>query len=138
MNKYLKSLYQDYLSNTMEKEENIESVELYDNFQLLITKKNGNRFIYDSLIHGERFLSPDRPDASDMSEEEYTTEFGFILTSKIQNKGVTLEELSEKTGISVASLYRYMRGDAIPSFYKVMRLANVLDCDLNEFLRIPK
>lgn len=134
----LQTMYDDYLFHTMTKEEDVEHVEVYDKFQLLVVKKNGNRYLYDMMIHGERLLPPEKPVFSEMDEKTYTSEFGFILEPKIINKGITLEDLSEQTGISVATLYRYMRGDGIPNLYRAKRLADALGCDISEFFRIPK
>ena len=134
----LETIFEDYLFHMMVKREDVLSVEPYDKFQILVTKKNGNRYIYDMMAHGDKLLKEDESVFFKMDEKTYMSEFAFIVDTKITAKGITLEDLSERTGISIPTIYRYMRGDSIPNLYKAKKLADVLGCDINEFFRISK
>ena len=134
----LETMFEDYLFHMMVKREDVLSVEPYDKFQILVTKKNGNRYIYDMMAHGDKLLKEDGPVFFEMDEKTYMSEFAFIVDTKITAKGITLEDLSERTGISIPTIYRYMRGASIPNLYKAKKLAEVLGCDINDFFRIPK
>lgn len=134
----IERLYADYLFNTHTDESEVESYELFDTYELLVTKTNGTRELYDSIHQAVRFIRPEKRDILEMNKDEYASEFGFRFTSKLRDGGMTLEDISEKTGISIPSLYMYLRGDSAPSFYNAAKLAKVLNCDINEFLRFPK
>ena len=134
----LETMFEDYLFHMMVKREDVLSVEPYDKFQILVTKKNGNRYIYDMMAHGDKLLKDEEPVFFKMDEKTYMSEFAFIVDTKITAKGITLEDLSERTGISIPTIYRYMRGASIPNLYKAKKLAEVLGCDINDFFRIPK
>lgn len=133
----LETLYALYLSRSGDDSSTIEKVEQFDTYELLITKKDGRRYLYDMLVQATRYLPKDKKDISDIDEKEYSVEFGYRLVARMRDKGMTLETLSEKTGISVSTLYRYLNGASIPNFYKVIQISKALDCDINEFLKIP-
>lgn len=48
-------------------------------------------------------------------------------------KGITIQELSEKTAISISSLSMYENGKRIPSIKNIKLIAKGLDVDVNEF-----
>ena len=135
---YIDNLYREYLMYCHPDDSDVVSYELFDTFELLITRNDGTKDLYNSLEHGYRRICPEKQDIIAMGKESYTMEFAWRLNSLMVNAHKTIEDLSEITGLSVASLYLYARGDVLPNFYTVILLANALDCDLNEFLRIPK
>lgn len=50
-------------------------------------------------------------------------------------KGMTIEELAEKYGLSVNSLYNWnSRENANPSIEHVVKIANALDCSVDELV----
>ena len=51
-----------------------------------------------------------------------------LLRSKRRRNGITLTELSEATGLSVASLYRYETGERAPDEPVLRSLANAVGC----------
>lgn len=132
------TLYEEYVFYCHHDDRDIIGYEEFDTFELLVTRSDGTKDLYNSLKHAYRRIYPEKQDVITMGKEKYAMEFGWKLDSKITNAHITIEELSEKTGISPTSLYLYARGERIPNFYTVILLADALDCDLNEFLRIPK
>ena len=50
-------------------------------------------------------------------------------------KRMTNEELAERTGISIAALYRMKSGASRPDLNKINALCKVLECDPGEIIR---
>jgi DNA-binding Xre family transcriptional regulator len=92
--------------------------------------QNGIRLIYDDIDNTIRTLPID---SSGMSEDECRREFGIRLRRLMYIKGITEDELSERTGITQPRLSGYIRGQNSPSFYKVDKIAKALDCSVDEF-----
>lgn len=108
---------------------------LFDSRQLLITCEDGSKILYDGWCQTFRFINS----SSDMDPKRYAMEFSHRLRTKMYQHGYSSETLSEEAGISRSLLYGYLNGSISPSFYNVIKLANILCCgDVNEFARIPK
>ena len=52
-----------------------------------------------------------------------------------KDKGITIQELSERTGISISSLSMYENGKRVPSIKNIKLIANGLDVDVDEFYK---
>ena len=50
-----------------------------------------------------------------------------------KEKDISIQELSERTGISISSLSMYENGKRVPSIRNIKLIANGLDVDVNEF-----
>lgn len=131
-------LYSDYVYHVRPDESKIVSYEQFDTYELLVTMDDGSKELYDMTSHTTRRVRPEKNDILSMNEEEYSLEFGYRLTARLRDSSLSLEDLSEETNISIPTLYRYMSGDSIPSFYKAIKIARALGCDITEFMRIPK
>ena len=70
------------------------------------------------------------------------TEFGKSIRRKRLALKLTQEKLAERAGISFAFLGHIERGTRIPSFETVCKLADALDCSIDELVgrqyRIPE
>lgn len=112
---------------------------LFDSRQLLVTCEDGSKILYDGWCQTFRFINSSRQDSSDMDPKRCAMEFSHRLRTKMYRNGYSSETLSEEAGISRSLLYGYLNGSISPSFYNVIKLANILCCgDLNEFARFPK
>lgn len=131
-------LYEDYLFYCFEKDSNTLSYEEFSPFELLITRKDGTKALYNSLERSARRIIPEEQDILKMGKEKYMMEFGWRMTSLMNCKGVTTDDLVERTGLSRNSLYAYSRGDKLPNIYVAILIADALDCSLDEFRKIPK
>lgn len=92
---------------------------------------DGSRYIYNDLEHGTRKL-PNNKD--NMSEEEYRQEFGYRLRSIMNDKAMTQSMLSERTGIPQPQLSTYVNGKCTASSYTVRKIAQALNCSVDELL----
>lgn len=97
--------------------------------ELMITLKDGRRFLYDDIDKTVRKLPKD---SNDMSEDECRSEFGKRLYKIMFRKGITQSELSEKTGLSQTMLSNYITGKNSPSFYNVDKIAKALECSIDD------
>lgn len=131
-------LYEDYLFYCFEKDSDTASYEEFSTFELLITKKDGTKALYNSLERAARRIVPEEQDILKMSKEKYMMEFGWRMTSLMNCKGVTTDDLVERTGISKNALYSYSRGDKLPNIHAAILIADALGCSLDEFRKIPK
>lgn len=131
-------MYKTYLLYSGGHDEHIIDYEVFDAFELLLIRDDGLKEIFNVVDKTFRILRPEDQNIITMGKDAYAREFGFRLTTKLRASPLSLEDLSEKTGISIPSLYLYLRGDGVPNFYNVIKLADALNCDIHEFLRIPK
>ena len=58
---------------------------------------------------------------------------GQILKTKLQEKDYTQKQLAEESGITECGISRYFSDERIPRIDKLVRIAKVLDIDLNIF-----
>lgn len=58
--------------------------------------------------------------------------FRSDLKDVIEEYGVPVQELAEETGISVASLYRYINDEVVPPVDKAILLADYLDYNVED------
>lgn len=59
--------------------------------------------------------------------------FPEAMKSKRQEMGLTMEELSERTGISRSMLFYYQSGEKSPSAIRFLKLCSVLGIDYKNF-----
>lgn len=99
-----------------------------DAYSIVITLDDGGTYIYDDVGHSMRRL----PSKDEMTEELYKKEFGRRLRRVMFLKSITQDELSDMTGITRVMINRYVNGKSIPSLYTVDRLAEALNCSVDE------
>lgn len=100
-----------------------------DNLELVVSLSDDTEILYDDLDNTIRNLPQD---VHDMSDEEYKREFGCRLDKIIRRRGITQNDLCEMTGISPVMMSRYKNGVSTPSFYLVIKIADALDCSLDD------
>lgn len=101
--------------------------------ELTIELDDGRVVIYDELMGSTRFLPLDR---NNMTDDEYKTEFSLRLNKLMRLRGFTQTTLAEATGCTQPQISNYMRGTAVPGYYKVVRIAKVLNCSLDDLTYI--
>ena len=97
---------------------------------LIVTMRDGRRGFFDDTDESFRWL-PDDP--NNMTEEEYRREFAYRLKFLMRERIITQTRLSEMTGIPQQHISRYCRGDAMPDFYKLNKIARALNCPIDLF-----
>ena len=99
--------------------------------QLLVTMKNGKRYIYDN--HDRTFEY-----VREMTEGIWKYRFGRRLCRKMEFAGLGREALSERTGISRGMISNYLNGKALPNAYNLEKLAQALGCTIDDLLNFPR
>lgn len=102
---------------------------IYGGYQLILME-DGEVYLYDDEFQTIRKLPID---PNDMTERECRNEFGKAMQRIMHVQRVSQLVLSERTGISQASLSCYMRGTVTPSFYAADRIAKALGRPLDDF-----
>lgn len=102
----------------------------YGYYEIIAILNNGARLIYNQMSGSIRFI---KDDEHELSEDEWTKSFSVTLKQKVSTKGLTQKDLSDATGISKVSISKYMSGKSIPSYYNMIKIAQVLDCSVSEF-----
>lgn len=95
---------------------------------------DGNEVRYNFYNKNIRFIAGKRKKRELEDETELRNIFMQRLNDKMYLRGYTLERLSDATGISVVTLYKYTNGKSTPSIYNIKRLANVLDCTVEDLM----
>lgn len=73
-----------------------------------------------------------------MKKEEWAKYFRHNLKSTIRESGLSIKELSDRSGLSTSSISRYLNGQSIPSFNAIINLSIALNCDLDDFAYIDE
>ena len=63
------------------------------------------------------------------SEKRKTDTFADRLICLMHNRGMSLNQLMEKTGISIKTLSTYRTGKNVPNIIKFVKIATALDAD---------
>lgn len=86
------------------------------------------KLVYDHIAKTIRFCKPVK---ENQTEAEWRKEFGIRLSERLYKAGITQQELSERTKISQSVISKYINGQATPSVYNLMRIADVIDYSLS-------
>lgn len=73
-----------------------------------------------------------------MQKEEYAKAFGEYLKSLLEEKGMTQAELARRTGLTEASVSRYINGNRSPRIAQAYRMAQVIGIDMNTLIYLGK
>lgn len=73
-----------------------------------------------------------------MQKDEYAKAFGEYLKSLLEEKGMTQAELARRTGITEASVSRYINGNRSPRIAQAYRMALVIGIDMNTLIYLGK
>ena len=133
MNKYgidewLWSNFVDYFRPDFDKVEDIRKVDMDE---ILVIYKDGTRWLYNERGNCFRGLPLD---PENMTDEEVVFEFMQRFRSVRRSRAYSLTDLSEMTGISLATLSRYDNGETTPTVVNLRKLAKVLRCDLEDLV----
>lgn len=73
-----------------------------------------------------------------MQKDEYAKVFGEYLKSLLEEKGMTQAELARRTGMTEASVSRYISGQRTPRISQAYRMALVIGIDMNTLIYLGK
>lgn len=113
------------------KEEDIESIEELNEWDLLITFRDGKKVMFDKFTgcHKNVFYN----NVDEITEEQEKREFAYRLRSLMGRKGINQEQLANLLNTSQTMISRYIKGKVIPSALVLRRIAKILDCSMDDF-----
>ena len=100
----------------------ISTVEESDTYNYIFNRFE-NRII-------EVLIKNDRPANLSDFRKLFSERFKVYLYSK----GITMQDLTDKTGISKKTLYNYLEGKTNPSLMNIYKIANALDLDMSDLV----
>jgi DNA-binding XRE family transcriptional regulator len=118
-------------NNPFINEEDILSYEALNEHDLLITYKNGKKEIYDTYNNTSRRIN--HPDSENMNDSQMRLNFRRRLQTIMNRKWVTQDELAKRINSSQQMISRYLTGQSIPSALTIKKIADALDCNVNDF-----
>jgi DNA-binding Xre family transcriptional regulator len=96
---------------------------------IMVDLEDGDRVMYDDVEKTIRTLPKD---PNSLSKDQCSYEFGLRLRRVMTMKGITQEELAERTGLTQTMISLYINGKNNPSFYAVDKIAKALGCSLDD------
>lgn len=102
-------------------------------YETVIELRNGNVIIFDDTRKGVRLMVKD---ISKITEIEWRRMFGYRLRILIRAKNMTLAEFAEKIGTYQTAVSCYINGLTMPGLYTVHKMAQVLECTIDELTAI--
>lgn len=67
-----------------------------------------------------------------MTDQQWMQEFAKKLRYKMNARGVSQKELSQLSGVSEATISRYLTGEQPPKFLSVIKIAKALNASVLE------
>lgn len=118
-------------NNPFINEEDILSYEALNEHDLLITYRNEKKEIYDTYNNTSRRIN--QPDSNNMDDSQMRLNFRRRLQTIMNRKWVTQDELAQRINSSQQMISRYLTGQSIPSALTIKKIADALDCNVNDF-----
>lgn len=109
--------------------ENVESYKALNEHDLLVTYKNGTMEIFDTFLNTSRQVNK----IKDNNDEQLKLSFKRKLQTLMNRRWITQEELAKRINTSQQMISRYLTGQSIPSAITLKKIADALDCNINEF-----
>jgi len=119
-------------NNPFINEEDILSYEALNEYDLLITFRNGNKEIYDTFSNTSRRVNYIDQTLTD-DNSQMRLNFRRRLQIVMNRKWVTQEELARRINSSQQMISRYLTGQSIPSAITLKKIAEALDCHTDDF-----
>lgn len=113
--------------------DDIEEIIELNEWDLLITLKNGEQYIYelDSNYHRiARYVN-----IEEITEEQERRELARRLQLLMDRNFMTQEELAERAGLTQAMISRYVSGRSVPNILTGRKIAKALGCTTDDFFR---
>lgn len=68
-------------------------------------------------------------------ESVWSLEFGTNLQRMLHRKRISQGTLAKKLGVTEATISRYVHGTHIPSAFRICRIAEILECEINDLVK---
>lgn len=127
-------LYLEVLKHNPDIDKNeVKSYLAINDYDLLITYKNNQRELFDTFDNTRRYI----PYVSEaLTTEQMRKEFTIQLGKLMRRKNVTQEELAYKIGSTQSMISKYLKGEALPGFLILKKIADALYCKVDDLYSI--
>lgn len=102
--------------------------------EITVKLSDGSRLIYDDISKTRRMLRDIYKRPLERTEKEWKQDFSRRLKQMIRMRSTTQIELSARTGISAPTIHLYVSGKSVPSLYNASKLADALNCSINDLM----
>jgi DNA-binding helix-turn-helix protein len=114
-------------------EEDINNFVALNSHDLQITFKNGITEIYDTFTNTcKRVLNLED---SNKTDKILKNNFKRTLQIKMSAKWIDQDELARRIGTSQQMVSKYLTGKSVPGYLMLHKIANALDCNINDFYK---
>ena len=107
--------------------------------EIIVYLRNGNRIRFDddnkTFCYHTEYERDERGDYV-LNDRDYKKAFSIKLRRLMISQRISQKELSEATGINAATLSHYMNGRNLPDLRNARRLAQALDCNIEELTEL--
>ena len=130
-----KEIFEDFIMRHPDWAENVAGYKPKHLYAIRITFKNGEQIDYNIRTRSYRevheyFVN----DPDDVTDESCREIFAANLAEMMRSKGFGQPELSARTGLSTATISKYLRKLATPSITNLEKIAHALNCDRDDLL----
>lgn len=128
-------IFEDFAMRHPEWAANVKSYKPKHMCAIRITFNNGEQIDYNIRTRSYREVRDYFINASDDVTDEMCREvFAANLAEMMRSKGFGQPELSARTGLSTASISKYLRKKATPTVTTLEKIAHALNCSRDDLL----
>lgn len=128
-------IFEDFAMRHPEWAANVKSYKPKHMYSIRITFNNGEQMDYNIRTRSYREVRDyfvNEPD--DVTDEMCREVFAANLAEMMRSKGFGQPELSARTGLSTASISKYLRKKATPTVTTLEKIAHALNCSRDDLL----
>jgi hypothetical protein len=95
---------------------------------------DGSKAIFDEVYKTVKYIEPRPYTVESLPKEEWLAEFSRKLKRRLSMANMTRKELSARTGLSINTICRYVKGERVPDIFVINEIAKALNCDSIRFI----
>lgn len=132
---YYNEIYDDFIARHPYYDGRVARVVPKNTNSIRVTLEDGSKVDYNIRTHTCRNV-PDFYDSckDDVSDEYCRDIFASNLIELMKMKGFTQPELSRRTGLSIATIGKYIKKRATPTITSLEKIAYALNCSRDDLL----
>ena len=132
---YYNEIYKDFIARHPYYERSVSKCLPKNTNSIRVVLKDGRKVDYNIRTHTCREV-PEFYDAckDDVTDEYCRDIFASNLIELMKMKGFTQPELSKRTGLSVATISKYMKKQATPTITSLEKIAYALNCSRDDLM----
>ena len=117
--------------NTFATQDDVINIEKVNEWDLLITFKDGKKVMYDTYTNYHSIVFYNN--VNEITEEQEKKEFAYRIRSIMNRKCISQEELAKRIDTSQTMVNHYVNGRCIPNALVLRKIAKALNCSMDDF-----